>query len=68
MILNYIIIEEELHRSHLPLIVTKNNSFLCIIGEVVSDTCIFVFVPQFAEATFSIFSMVFVFLVHISPN
>lgn len=33
MIMNYIIIEKELHISHLPLIVTKNNSFLCIVGE-----------------------------------
>lgn len=31
--MNYIIIEKELHISHLSLIVTKNNSFLCVIGE-----------------------------------
>lgn len=33
MIMNYIIIEKELHISHLALIVTKNNSFVCVIGE-----------------------------------
>lgn len=33
MIMNCIIIEKELHISRLALIVTKNNSFLCIFGE-----------------------------------
>lgn len=33
MIMNYIIIEKELHINHLALIVAKNNSFVCVTGE-----------------------------------
>lgn len=70
MIMNCIIIEKELLISHLALIVTKNNSFLCVFGEDIKSclTCIFVFVSQFAEATFSFVSVVFVFLMHILPS
>lgn len=31
--MNYIISEQELHISHLALIVTKNNSFVCVVVE-----------------------------------
>lgn len=35
MIMNYIIIEKELHISHLPLIVTKNIPF-CVLLKIKS--------------------------------
>lgn len=33
MIMNDVIREKKLHISHLALIVTKNNSFVCVVGE-----------------------------------